>query len=88
MPLAKFVEPLEKEGEVELRLEISRTTQHHRKGQELFMASADLPLPGKVLHGEAFAPDIRKAIDDVRDILHAEIQKYRTKSAAPHEREK
>jgi len=88
MPLSKFVEPYERDGEVELRLEISRTTQHHRKGDEIFMAAIDLALPGKVLRSEASASDIRKAIDDVRNMIHMEIQKYKTKNARPQEREK
>ena len=88
MPLAKFVEPFEKDGETILRLEVSRTTQHHQKGDEVFMASADLSLPGKVLRGESFASDIRKAIDEVRNMLHMEIQKYKTRNAPPHQREK
>ena len=88
MPLTKFVEPYEKDGEVELRLEVSRTTQHHKKGDEVFMASADLPLPGKILRSEASADDIRKAIDEVRNMLHMEIQKYKTKNTRTQEREK
>jgi len=88
MSLAKFIEPYEKEGEVTLRLEVSRTTQHHRKGEEVFMAAADLELPGVVLRGEASSSDIRKAIDEVRNMLHMEIQKYKTKNAPLQEREK
>lgn len=88
MPLAKFVEPYERGGEIELRLEVSRTSAHHRKGDEVFMACIDLPLPGKILRSEASASDIRKAIDEARNILHMEIQKYKTKNAQAHEREK
>lgn len=88
MPLAKFIEPYEKEGEVTLRLEVSRTSEHHRKGDDVFMAAADLELPGKVLRGEATSSDIRKAIDDVRNMLHMEIQKYKTKNSPLQEREK
>lgn len=88
MPLAKFVEPFEKDGEVELWLEVARTTKHHRKGEEVFMASGDLRLSRKVLRGEASAADIRKAIDEVRNMLHMEIQKYKTKHARSQERKK
>ncbi len=88
MPLAKFIEPFDRDGSVELHLEVSRTSQHHRKGEEVFMACADLSLPGKVLRGEATAADIRRAIDEARNILHMEIQKYKTKNARPQEREK
>ena len=88
MPLEKFVEPVDKEGETVLRLEVSRTTQHHQKGDEVFMARADLSLPGKVLRAESSASDIRKAIDEVRNMLHIEIQKYKTKNTRPPQREK
>lgn len=87
-PLAKFVKPFEKEGDVELWLEVSRTSQHHRKGDEVFKAVADLRLPGKILRGEAMASDIRKAIDELRNILHMEIEKYKTKHSRPPTREK
>lgn len=88
LPLAKFVEPFDHDGAVELHVEVSRTTNHHRKGDEVFMAVADLRLPGKVLRGEATAADIRKAIDDVRDKLHMEIKKYKTKREDAPRREK
>ena len=81
MPLAKFVQPFEENGEITLRLEVARTTEHHRKGDEIFMAAIDLDLPGNVLRSEASASDIRKAIDDVRAMMQAEIQKYKTKHA-------
>ena len=79
MPLAKFVKSYEVKGDVELKLEVSRTSRHHRKGEEVFMASADLRLPRKILRGESSAVDIRKAIDEVRAILHMEIEKYKAK---------
>ncbi len=88
MPLAKFVAPFEVKGDVELWLEVSRTSRHHRKGDEVFMAVADLRLPGKILRGEAMASDIRKAIDELRKILHMEIEKYKTKHFRSSEREK
>lgn len=88
MPLGKFVEVYEKKGETELRLEVSRTSQHHHKGEEVFMASIDLSLPGAVLRGDASAADIRKAIDEARNIIHMEIQKYKTKHAPTSETER
>lgn len=81
--LEKFMGPFEKEGETTLRLEVSRTSEHHRKGDEVFMAVANLDLPGKVLRSEASASDIRVAIDKVRTTLHMEIEKYKTKREEP-----
>jgi len=88
MPLGKFLESYEKDGEIELHLEVARTTAHHRKGDEVFMAAIDLSLPGKVLRSEASAADIRKAIDEARNMMHMEIQKYKTKNTRTQEREK
>lgn len=80
-PLGKFVTKFDKGGAVELRLELSRTTQHHHKGGEVFSAVADLRLPGKVLRAEEYAEDVRKAIDRAKDVLKLEIEKYKTKVA-------
>jgi ribosomal subunit interface protein len=88
MPLAKFVQVYDEKEEVELWLEVSRTTQHHRKGEEVFMAVADLRLPGNILRGESSSSDIRKAIDEVRNMLQMEIEKYKTKHLRSQEREK
>ncbi len=77
--IGKMVASYEKDGDAELRVEVARTTQHHKKGDEVFFASADLRLPGKVLRCEASASDIRKAIDEVRDMLHGEVEKYKAK---------
>lgn len=77
-PLAKFLKRFEEAGEVELRLEIGRTTRHHRKG-DVFKAIADLRLPHQVLRAEEYAEDVRKAIDQARDTLRLEIDKYKTR---------
>ena len=77
LPLAKFVKRFDETGEAEVWLEVSRLTKHHRKG-EVFAASADLRLPKKILRAESTATDVHAAIDEVKDELHAEIQKYKT----------
>ena len=78
-PLAKFIKKFDETGEAELWLELSRTTRHHGKGGEVFLAAADLRLPKKILRAEEYADDIRKAIDQARDTLHMEIEKYKTR---------
>ena len=77
-PLAKFITHLEEGGEAELRLEIGRTSKHHKKG-EVFKATADLHLPKKTLRAEEYAEDIRTAIDNARNTLRLEIAKYKTR---------
>lgn len=85
MPLAKFVKQFDETGEAEIWLEISRTSRHHRKG-EVFFAAADLRVPHKILRAEGYATDIRRAIDEVRTMLHSEIEKYRTQFMIPKRR--
>ncbi|HVM76890.1 MAG TPA: ribosome-associated translation inhibitor RaiA [Candidatus Paceibacterota bacterium] len=80
--LAKFVKHFDETGEAEIWLEISRTTEHHRKGN-VFKAAADLRLPKKILRAEEYAEDIRVAIDRARNTLHLEIEKYKTKLEKP-----
>ena|SRR6185437_9469240 len=76
--LAKFVKQFDETGEAEIWLEVSRTTGHHNKG-DIFRVAADLRLPHKILRAEENADDVRKAVDVVRDMLHAEIEHYKNK---------
>lgn len=74
--LSKFIKKFEEEGVAEIWIEIARTTKHHHKG-EVFMAEADLRLPSKVLRAVGIATDARAAIDDVKDKIKLEIEKYK-----------
>jgi ribosomal subunit interface protein len=82
-PLAKLVKKFDETGEAELWLELSRTTRHHKKGGEVFLAVADLRLPRKILRAEEYAEDVRKAIDRTKDTLQLEIEKYKTRFMEP-----
>jgi len=79
--LAKFVKHFDETGEAEIWLEITRTTKHHKKG-EVFKAAVDLRLPKKILRAEAYEKDIRTAIDQARNTLRLEIDKYKTQFVA------
>ena len=81
-PLAKFLKHFDDVGEAEIWIEITRTTRRQRKG-EVYFAAADLRLPKKIIRAEEYADDIRTAIDQVRDTLRAEIEKYKTKLVEP-----
>jgi ribosomal subunit interface protein len=72
------------EGGLTLRVEIARTTAHHRKGEDIFTASALLELPGHDLRAEGTADDVRIAIDRARDILREEIEHYKSKLLEHH----
>lgn len=75
--ISKFVKRFEGESESELRLEIARTTKHHRKGL-VFMAETNLRLPKKLLRAVEHHEDARKAIDAVKKTLLIEIAKHKT----------
>lgn len=74
----RLLKKIDKEGAVEVWTEMSRVSRHHRKG-EVFRAETDIRLPGKILRAEAIAPDIRSAIDELKDELKKQINKYRAK---------
>ncbi len=87
-PFGKFVKQFEDNGEIDLHIEVGHTSERHNNGDELYEACIDLHLPKRTLRAEAKADDIRKAIDEARNILHMEIEKYKTQHAHPSEREK
>lgn len=74
--LSKFVRRWETAGEIEVRIELGRTTRHHRRGN-IYRAEVDLCLPEKLLRAEASEPDIRMAVDRVKDKLQQGIKKYK-----------
>lgn len=74
--LEKFLTRFELEGKIEAAVQLERTTRHHHKGN-IFRAEVNMPLPKKFLRAEVSHSDIRAAIDAVRNILKAEIQKYK-----------
>src|SRR5271157_6169008 len=77
--LDRLVRKFELEGEVEMRLEVARTTVHHRKG-DVFMAEANLQLPHRMLRVVHIDTDVRTAIDMLRTKLSLEIKKYKAKA--------
>lgn len=76
--LERFLKAFESEGEIELRVEIARTTRHHRHG-DIYRAEANLRLPHQLLRAEHEDIDVRTAIDHLKPILRIEIDKYKTK---------
>lgn len=74
--LAKFIKRYEARGETEARVELARTTKHHKKGA-VFYAEITFLLPGKALRAEDEDFDLRVAIDRCRDKVKREIEKYK-----------
>ena len=78
--LAKFMARFETKGDVPLRIEISRTTKHHRKG-EVYRVAAQLRLPKRVLRVEEMGPDMHATVDRAKDVLKTEVEKFKEKVA-------
>lgn len=74
--LAPLVARWEEDGELEVWVEVARTTNHHRKG-EVYATTIDLGLPEKTLRAEEHEEDARAAIDRAKDTLQREIVKYK-----------
>ena len=80
MALEKFLGRWEKNSEVLLRVEISKITNHHRKGI-VFYAEANLDLPQNTLRIEETNDELRIAIERLRDRLKNEILKLKERLA-------
>lgn len=67
--LSKQLRRIEKEGsDLLLRIEIARTTRHHKKG-EVYYIEATLQLPGKLLRIEQYDENIRKGVAAAKNRL-------------------
>jgi len=76
--LERFLKSFEKSGEITMFVEIARSTKHHRKG-DVFYAEAMFQIAGKVMRAEATGPDIRLALDEVKEKLKKEIRRDKDK---------
>jgi len=74
--LGRFIKKFDIKEEIEVFVEISKTTKHHKSG-EIFYAEATMRLPKKILRVEDNHTDLRAAIDTVKDVLKQNIQKYK-----------
>ena len=73
--LNKLVDKWDIEGGVEAKVEIVKTTKHHKKGED-YQAKVNLALPGKLIRAQREEWDLRVAIDRVKNKLQQEIKKY------------
>ncbi len=75
-PLSKQLRRFEKEGsDLLLRVEIARTTRHHKKG-EVYYIEAALQLPGKLLRIEHHDENIRKGVTAAKNRLKKVIVEH------------
>ncbi len=83
--LDKLLKPLEKsepfpgaKEEIEIEVEIGKTTKQQLKG-DVFFAEAQLYLPKQSLRAESTQEDLRVAITEVKEELQREIRRYKEK---------
>lgn len=76
--LERFLKSFEKNSEITAFVEIARSTKHHRKG-DVFYAEVMLEAGGKKFRAESTGPDIRLAIDSVKEKLKKEIRRHKDK---------
>ncbi|PJE75823.1 ribosomal subunit interface protein [Candidatus Uhrbacteria bacterium CG10_big_fil_rev_8_21_14_0_10_48_11] len=62
-----------------IEVEVERTTQHHQKGEKLFRSGAKVAIPKHTFFAEAYAADMYRAIDVLRDELKKEMNRLKTK---------
>ena len=74
--LERMLERWDKESPLELKVEVARTTKHHRHG-DVFYAEVSLALPRELIRVQETAEDLHKAVDLVKDVLHERIKKYK-----------
>ncbi|KKT42238.1 ribosomal subunit interface protein [Candidatus Giovannonibacteria bacterium RIFCSPHIGHO2_02_43_13] len=79
--LVKAAEKYLKDGDdaVSLAVEVEKTTNHHKKGADVFCAEANLRMGKVSLRAEATAEALNDAIDQVEEELTGEIKKFKEK---------
>lgn len=78
--LARALKSFEKTHEITAFVEIARSTRHHRKGNVFYAEAMFEVVPGgKKFRAESTGPDIRMALDQVKEKLKKEIRRYKDK---------
>jgi ribosomal subunit interface protein len=88
--LKKFIDvlktPEEKRTLAEVFVEVSKDTNHHKKG-DIFLVKAMLGLPGRNIIAEATEEDLFVSVSKAKDALKLEIEKYKLKNIDKNRRE-
>ena len=80
--LGKFLKNIEDNGgEVSVNFEVSRTTNHHNKG-EIFHADCLINIDGEKFYASADAEDEKSAIDEIKEKIFLDINKKKNKKSA------
>jgi ribosomal subunit interface protein len=85
--LDKFIEGIDSNARA--WVEIGKPSEHHKKGAEEFYAEANIELSGRgrtLIRAEAKQWDLKMAIDEVKDKLQQELNKYKGKQETKYKR--
>ena len=63
---------------VQARLEVGKPSKHHKSGL-VYYAEINLSLPGKLLRAESKHIDLRYAINEAKNGLEKQIERYKNK---------
>lgn len=85
--IGKLLRKFEEEGEVRVGVEIARLTRHHRRGP-VFMAEANIYLPGGILRAVQNGADVKTAIDGLESKLRLGVEKYKSRKIEHPRRER
>ncbi|MBI4120353.1 MAG: ribosome-associated translation inhibitor RaiA [Parcubacteria group bacterium] len=69
----------------EARVEVGRSSHHHKKG-EVFFAEVNLRIGGQVLRSRSEAWSVQAAVDEIKDDLRRELNKFKGKREAVYKR--
>ncbi len=86
LTLGKIIKSFELKGELLLKVEIARTTNHHNKG-DVFYVECSLPISGKTLRIEENNEDMHSAIDIAKDRMKVELEKFKERTISKDKKE-
>ncbi len=60
-----------------VRVEVAKTTAHHRKGEDIFRAEVMLTLPGETIRVDEGGADLYTLLDTLKDTLAEKVKQYK-----------
>lgn len=60
-----------------VRVEVAKTTAHHRKGEGIFRAEAMITLPGETVRIDEEGADLYALLDALKDALAEKVKRYK-----------
>lgn len=78
--LGKIATILDGVEPADARLELGKTSNHHKNG-DIFRAEINLQIPGGVLRAESETGDLYGSIDEATDRLRLQVVKWKEKQA-------